>query len=213
MTSVAEKVINWVNDNFKDVMANRAPGVQADIIHRFIVMSHSAGGHVMTEYLNSTCGNVKMQIMLDPVDGADPFGIKKDFITTPGVMLPYATPVLVLATELDQAHKEMVPACAPNNISNLRFYNAMSGPKWFLNVSKYGHVDFYNAEYRDLSKVMCETCRKNCDFSEYKNLVKEAILNFIDGVLNGSPLALDIIENARFTIPAEHKHDYMLYTL
>lgn len=126
-------------------MTSRAAGVTADIDNRFIVMSHSAGGHVMTEYLNSTCGTVKMQIMLDPVDGADPFGIKKDFIVTPGVMLPYATPVLVLATELDQAHKDMYPACAPNNMSNMRFFNAMSGPKWFLNVSKYGHVDFYNA--------------------------------------------------------------------
>jgi hypothetical protein len=187
MTSVVEKIIDWLNENLKGIMVNRAPGVTADIMNKFIVMSHSAGGHVMTEYLNSTCGNVKMQIMLDPVDGADPFGIKKDFITTPGVMLPYATPVLILATELDQAHMGLNPPCAPNNMSNLRFYNAMSGPKWFLNVTKYGHVDFYNAEYRDLSKMMCETCKKNCDFAEYKILVKDAILNFIDGVFNGKP--------------------------
>jgi hypothetical protein len=63
-----------------------------------------------------------MQIMLDPVDGADPFGIKNDFITTPGEFLPYATPVLILATELDQAHMGLSPPCAPNNMSNSRYY-------------------------------------------------------------------------------------------
>jgi len=44
---------------------------------------------------------------LDPVDGADPFGIKKDYIITPGKMLPYALPVLVLATELDNVKKNL----------------------------------------------------------------------------------------------------------
>jgi len=48
--------------------------------------------------LNDTCGDFKLHILLDAVDGVDPFGIKKDFIITPGKFLPYATPVLVLAT-------------------------------------------------------------------------------------------------------------------
>jgi hypothetical protein len=64
-------------------------------------MGHSAAAHVITQYLNDTCGNVKLQILLDGVDGVDPFGIKNDFITHPGEFLPYATPVLVLQTELD----------------------------------------------------------------------------------------------------------------
>lgn len=85
-----------------------------------------------------------MQILLDPVDGINFFGSKKSYIIAPGKMLPYAVPVLVIATELDSVKKELLPACAANNVSNLRFYDAMSGPKWFLNVSKYGHVDFFN---------------------------------------------------------------------
>ena len=85
-----------------------------------------------------------MQVLLNPVDGVDFFGAKKSYIITPGKPLPYSTPVLVIAAELDSAKKELLPACAANNVSNLRFYDAMSGPKWFLNVSKYGHVDFFN---------------------------------------------------------------------
>ncbi len=59
-----------------------------------------------------------MHILLDPVDGVDPFGIKKDYIITPGKLLPYATPVLVLMTELDPKQKVAEPPCAPTNLSN-----------------------------------------------------------------------------------------------
>lgn len=85
-----------------------------------------------------------MHILVDPVDGVDILGTKKSYIITPGKMLPYAVPVLVIASELDSAKKELLPACAAANVSNLRFYDAMSGPKWFLNITKYGHVDFFN---------------------------------------------------------------------
>lgn len=39
---------------------------------------------------------MKLHILFDPVDGVDPFGIKKDYIIVPGQYLPYAIPVLVL---------------------------------------------------------------------------------------------------------------------
>jgi hypothetical protein len=61
-----------------------------------------------------------MQILLNPVDGVDFFGTKKSYIITPGKMLPYATPVLVLAAELDSAKKDLLPACAASNLSNMR---------------------------------------------------------------------------------------------
>lgn len=69
-----------------------------DLRNRLGLIGHSAGGHVSTSYLNNTCGNVKLQILIDPVDGADPLGIKKDFIIVPGQYLPYTVPVLVLRT-------------------------------------------------------------------------------------------------------------------
>ena len=59
--------------------------------------------------------------MLSPVDGADPMGIKKDFVITPGKMLPFATPVLIESTELDPVGRLMEPACAPANMSNNRY--------------------------------------------------------------------------------------------
>ena len=120
MSQALRSVIDWMNENLQLVFNNRIPGVVADM-ERFILMGHSAGGHVVTEYLNATCGTVKLQILLDPVDGADPFGFKKDFIVTPGKFLPYATPVLILTNELDHARKDRVEVpCAPEALSNDR---------------------------------------------------------------------------------------------
>ena len=97
------------------------PGVTADFQNRFILMGHSAAGHATTQYLNQTCGNVKLHILIDPVDGADPLGIKNDFIITPGKMLPYAVPVLVISNELHSQPNMLNPPCAPLNLSNTRY--------------------------------------------------------------------------------------------
>lgn len=115
-------VIAWLNENLQLVLNNRVPGVVADLDTRLILMGHSAAGHSTTEYLVGTCGSVKLHILLDPVDGVDPFGVKKDYIITPGKLLPYATPVLVIAAELDPVRRELAPAaCAPAHLSNARY--------------------------------------------------------------------------------------------
>ena len=41
----------------------------------------------------------------------------------------------------------LYPACAPAKLSNRRFYDAMSGDKWFVNASAYGHADFFEPEF------------------------------------------------------------------
>ncbi len=69
----------------------------------------------------------------------------------------------------------------------------MSGPKWFLNVTKYGHLDFLDTEYREIGKLMCSSCKSNCDYAAYRTLLKEAVLSFYDAMINSSPIALKII--------------------
>ena len=186
--------------------------------NRLILAAHSAGSHVVTEYLNETCGTVKMFILLSPVDGADPMGMKKDFIIKPGTFLPFAAPVMIIGTGLDPVTRTMEPACAPSNLSNsrytyfdVRFYNAMSGPKWFINATKYGHIDFYDDYYRKISTAMCSTCTKDCDFPTYRKFVKEMILSFCDAILNKDALALKYIEANSFTINTIQKFDHMGY--
>ncbi len=81
-------------------------------------------------------------ILLDPVDGFDPFGIVKDYITNPPIQLPFITPTLIISTGLDSVSIfSHGVACAPANISNVRFYDSLSGPTWFNNFTSYGHAD------------------------------------------------------------------------
>jgi hypothetical protein len=50
-------------------------------MERLGFLSHSSGAHGIGQYLNMTCGPLKLIIMMNPVDGIDPFGKIQDFIT------------------------------------------------------------------------------------------------------------------------------------
>ena len=69
----------------------------------------------------------------------------------------------------------------------------MSGPKWFLNVTKYGHIDFFDNQYRDLTTIACASCKKDCNFAQYRTLVKQVILSFIDAILYKDTISLQVI--------------------
>lgn len=106
------------------------------------LMSHSAAGHPTVAYLASKCGLIRTQVLMDPVDGYDPFGLVKRFITHPPAQLPFFIPTLLITTGLDSVSRGAgFPPCAPANLSNLRFYDSMPGPTWLLNFTSYGHAD------------------------------------------------------------------------
>jgi len=43
-------------------------------------------------------------------------------VITPGKMLPFAIPTLILAAELDPIRKDGFPACAPDHLANNRYF-------------------------------------------------------------------------------------------
>lgn len=65
------------------------------------VGGHSAGAHVLVEYLKAGCGKFKAQVLMSPVDGVDAAGLIPIFCITPGQTLNYAMPTLHLAAGLD----------------------------------------------------------------------------------------------------------------
>ena len=44
-------------------------------------LSHSSAAHPLGQYLNGTCGPIKLIVMMNPVDGIDPWGRIDDFVT------------------------------------------------------------------------------------------------------------------------------------
>lgn len=67
-------------------------------------------------------------------------------------------PSLVMQAGLDPAKGSILyPACAPEKLANMRFYNAFNGNRWFVNASAYGHVDFFEPEFVGTIDVI-KTC-------------------------------------------------------
>ena len=143
-----ETSLNWLYSNINSVFTNeKTPKVIKNHVHplseSYTLLSHSSAGHIVTYYLNRTCGLIDKLVLLDPVDGSDPFGIDKSYIIhPPNKLSTFKTPTLVAISGLSQTPVfSLFPACAPEKLSNLRFYDAFTGPTWFMNITNYGHAD------------------------------------------------------------------------
>ena len=75
-------------------------GLEIDYSTAFII-GHSSGNHVVIEYMKLGCHNIKGMVLVSPVDGVDPFGLLDDFCITPGEMLPFDVPTLVISAGFD----------------------------------------------------------------------------------------------------------------
>lgn len=98
------------------------------------MLSHSASGHVYCSRLVETCAdNPKLLILLDPVDGYDPFGIIHDnVVPDPPATLSFRMPTLIIATHLSDTGSVITPPCTDPKLSNLHFYNGLAAPTYFV---------------------------------------------------------------------------------
>ena len=73
-TNTLEKVIDCLIVNVQNYINKLSTGAIADL-NDWILMEYSAAAHPTTQYLKDTCGSLKPQVLLDPVDGVDPIGL------------------------------------------------------------------------------------------------------------------------------------------
>jgi len=43
--------------------------------------------------------------------------------------------------------------CAPEELAGHRFYDAMTGPTWYINATAYGHEDFLDHYFQQMLEV------------------------------------------------------------
>jgi len=195
-------VQEWVEDNLEDKLHGDDFDAEMHMDNENVfLMGHSAGSHVIVEYLKHHCNKVKGQILFSPVDGFDPFGLVDLFAITPGEYLNYETPGLVIMTGLDNTPGSniiggLTPACAPDDLSNTRFYNAMPGNTWLVNATVYGHGDCLDELYYDAMTLIhfCGT-DKNQDRVTYRDFVAGEIVSFLKAILYGECDELVYIED------------------
>jgi len=154
---------------------------------------HSAGNHVICDYLQTSCGMAKAVVMMDPVDGYDPFGVVKNYCITPGQKVEFSTPALLLRTGLDPVVKRMV-ACAPDQLSNQRFFDAWAGPIWMANATKYGHLDLNGNQTGKMGRIICAS--DNEPKPLYHSQVAGLTHAFLSMVFKGDTASEQVLKDA-----------------
>ena len=201
--ALESKALDWLEENVPKL------GLKATANFDQLVLSgHSAGNHVFCDLLVDSCGNSKAKaaVMMDPVDGYDPFGVIKNYCTTPGEKLSFDTPALLLRTGLDPKVKLLV-ACAPDRISNQRFFDAWSGPIWMVNATKYGHLDVNDDGVGKLGGVVCATDNEPNDV--YHEHIAGLVDSFFSMIFKGDGSAEEKLNDiSSMKVDAEAQKDY-----
>merc|ERR1712232_1489821 len=197
------KALTWLEENVNKM------GFKATAdFDQLILSGHSAGNPVFCDLLVNSCGNSKAKaaIMMDPVDGFDPFGVLKNFCVTPGKKLNFDTPALLLRTGLDPVVKKMV-ACAPDKLSNDRFFNAWSGPIWMVNATGYGHLGVNDPGTAKMGDVLCAD--STADKGIYHQHVADMVDAFVSLVFKGNAASeVKLTDATSMKVAAQSVKDY-----
>ena len=150
-----------------------------------IIGGHSAGNHVTVRRLVSFgCGPVAGVLMLDPVDGEDPYGFVKIYVIHPPAKVNFVAPALHIETGLDpRKASPFTPPCAPANMSNARFFDAWRGPIYQMNATNMGHMDLANLKGGGLAKLVCASKKNHTAIRLYQQTIAAATYAFARGLI------------------------------
>lgn len=187
--------IDWLFANLNSTLEAQVPGLSADL-DRTTLMGHSAGCKVLTRFLKNGCSVSKINplaaVLIDPVDGSDPWGFIKEFVIEDGEKLLFSIPTLMIGTGLGPipgTNRTIGPlpwpACAPEGVNYPRFYDAYQCNKWLHVTENFGHADMMDQiVVIGLSLInMCSTNEEASllDFNAYRTYVGGATVALIRG--------------------------------
>lgn len=202
-------VMEWAAaGHLQEALAAAGISAVADL-DKVAVMGQSAGNHVIGQGLTDGCSVAKAMVMIDPVDGFDPFGIvKKENLITPGEKLKFTIPSLLLDNELDPQGKGLLfPPCAPAKLGAPRWFDATAGPVWNVNASSYGHVDCLDDLFIAAGKMICPS-DKTTDKKAYRAHLADTVALFLEGVFNGDTDKFSLLEDAtKFNVAVTVRSD------
>ena len=121
-------------------------------------------------------------VLMDPVDGYDPYGIvTSENLIKPGQRLNFTIPTLLTRSGLDPKRANpFYPPCAPDNMSNDRFFYALRGPTWLLNATKFGHVDCLDPTGAISGGLVCASSGLFSDRKAYRSMLSGTVASFAD---------------------------------
>jgi len=203
-------VLTWAKaGSLKAEMVKKGLLASPDL-DRATVMAQSAGNHIVGQALADSCMYAKAFVMIDPVDGLDPFGVvTSENLITPGKKLNFSTPALIMDNGLDpkgvRAFKSI--PCAPIKLGSPRWYNAWSGPIWHVNATAYGHVDCLDDALISVGGLVCPS-NSTTDKPLYREHLASTATLFIDAVLNRKAANFPLLEDpSHFSVDVILEHD------
>jgi len=205
-----EPVLDWARthlDPRSETNYGIHPGVVIDFDTMFMA-GQSSGNHVAVNYLalrqNNDCSKIHGLIMMSPVDGVDPYGIIGDTCIDPPNKLNFQIPSLIISGGLDSVPGvdglgNLFPACAPEDLSNDRFYDALTGPTILVNTTEYGHIDcFDDALYNLVAGLHLCATNRNMDRDIYRRYLGGEIVAFLKYFHEGDCEMLPFLREINF---------------
>jgi hypothetical protein len=105
-----------------------------------------------------------------------------------------------------------LPPCAPNNMSNDRWYRSLYGPTFLVNITDYGHADNLDDPFHEASKAMCTPCKGDiCNFPQYKNDEATLITSFVNAIFTRDLRQLNIIKSPQAFLKSQTSNKYDLH--
>ena len=166
------------------ISENLLPGARVNT-SAILLGGHSAGNHVAVRRLVSFgCGPIAGVVMIDPVDGEDPYGFVKIYVIHPPAMVNFVVPALHIETGLDPRKASLLtPPCAPANMSNGRFFNAWRGSIYQMNATKMGHMDLTNVKGGGLERIVCASKKNVTAMRLYQQTIAASTFAFARGLI------------------------------
>lgn len=204
-----QDVVTWAKaGNLKEQMVAHKFVASPDL-NRMAVMGQSSGNHIVGQALADSCMGAKAFVMIDPVDGVDPYGkISNENLIIPGEKVNFTIPSLILDNGLDpQKAASFYPPCMPIKLGSPRWYSAWNGPIWHVNATAYGHVDCLNDGWKKVGSLICPSNPKT-DKAAYRQHLAETADLFLGALFGTSPKDLLLLEDPKhFLVDVVLEHD------
>ncbi|GAB4851040.1 Chlorophyllase-2 [Ancistrocladus abbreviatus] len=198
-------LIEWLPRGLLAVL----PGNIRPNIAKLALSGHSRGGKaafaLALKKVAASPVKISALIGIDPVDGMD-----KGKQTPPPVLtyVPHSfdldhMPVMVIGSGLGSVKRNpLFPACAPEGVNHVDFYDECQSPAWYFVVKDYGHLDMLDDDTKGMvGKSTYCLCKNGKSREPMRRFVGGAVVAFLKGYLEGDDRDLIAIRDGQEAAP------------
>eukprot|EP00929_Paragymnodinium_shiwhaense_P013964 TRINITY_DN121819_c0_g1_i1.p1 TRINITY_DN121819_c0_g1~~TRINITY_DN121819_c0_g1_i1.p1 ORF type:complete len:349 (-),score=51.61 TRINITY_DN121819_c0_g1_i1:198-1184(-) len=200
-------VLDWArNGGLQLALGKQGLSAVADVAYRLAVAGQSTGSHVVANALAQDCSGAQAAVLIDPVDGADPYHVNSSHnIIIDGQKVNFTIPTLFFDNGLDQHHLPLEPACMEVGLGTDHWMAGWKGPFWRVNATEYGHIDCLNSQ--TLGQIVCPTT-KSTDKALYRQTIADTMHIFLSALFAGHQQNFHKLEDpGQFQIAVTLNHD------